>query len=102
MLKFYRLVDHESTDPARSVDGGDYSWGRVVAVKGGTPVGVYHWSSAGFPHCPRCGGFGHTMCDRPARGEDLDFSGGKDVPPGGDDFETYERWFSEGRFATPA
>jgi hypothetical protein len=101
MLKFVKVTDHESTDPARSVDGGHYSWGRVVAVDGATPVAVYHWTSAGFPHCPRCGGFGHTMCDRPPRPEDLDFSVGTSIPPG-DEYDLYLRWFREGRFATPA
>jgi hypothetical protein len=94
MLKFYRFVDACPTDPSER-------WGRVVAVEDGRPVGVYHWCWSDFAYCPRCGTFAHARCDLPARPEDLDISGGTEVPPGHEYDGCLWRW-ETGWFATPA
>lgn len=56
-MKFYRIVDREPIDPRHSSDGGDYQYGRTVAVEDGSPVAVRYWTSADFPYCPLCGRF---------------------------------------------
>lgn len=56
-MQFIRIVDRESTNPAMSNNGGDYDFGRVVAVRDGKPVAVRYWTSAEFPYCPHSGNF---------------------------------------------
>ena len=55
--QFYRIIDRESTNPAMSSNGGDYDFGRTVAVQDGQPVAVRYWTSADFPYCPHSGRF---------------------------------------------
>ena len=56
-MRFFKVVDAVSKDESRDYDGGEYTFGRVVAVEGLTPVGIRYWTSAGFPFCALCGRF---------------------------------------------
>ena len=60
-VQFFSIVDRESTNPAMSTNGGDYDFGRTVAVVDGQPVAVRFWTSADFPFCPHSGRF--DECD---------------------------------------
>jgi hypothetical protein len=77
-IKFYEITDAEPRDPEGrfSTNGGDYWFGRTVAVKDGTPVAVRYWTSAEFQYCPHSGGFyecDHDDCYEPGpmRPEDI-------------------------------
>lgn len=70
-VKFYRIVDREPEDPRMSNDGGDYRFGRTVAVEDGKPVAIRYWTSADFDYCPLCGRFDrHAAEDCPHMGAD--------------------------------
>ena len=56
-MQFYRIIDRESTNPLMSSNGGDYDFGRTVAVQNGQPVAVRFWTSVDFPYCPHSGHF---------------------------------------------
>ena len=56
-LYFIEVVDRESTNTAMSNNGGDYSFSRIIAVRNGEPVAVYHWTSSDLDYCGRCGTF---------------------------------------------
>lgn len=56
-IEFYRIVDRKSENSALSNNGGDYDFGRTVAVQDGAPVAVRYWTSADFDYCPICGVF---------------------------------------------
>ena len=66
-IKFVRIVDRESTNPAMSNNGGDYDFGRTVAIQNGKPVGVRYWTSADFDFCPHSGHFDRCTerCEEP-------------------------------------
>ena len=59
-IQFYEITDQEPRDPEGrfSSNGGDYWFGRTVAVSDGVPVAVRFWTSAEFPYCPHGGHFG--------------------------------------------
>ena len=71
-IKFFRIVDVESTNPAMSHDGGDYYFGRTVAVNQNMVVGLRYWTSAEFSFCPKCGRFERNMEEH-----EENFHGGK-------------------------
>lgn len=56
-VKFYRIVDREPEDPRMSNDGGDYRFGRIVAVEGSRLMAIRHFTSADFQFCHLCGNF---------------------------------------------
>jgi hypothetical protein len=58
-IRFYEVIDRESTNPSLSYDGGDYSFWRVIAVAWNTPIAVSYRTSASFDYCALCGNFGH-------------------------------------------
>ena len=62
-VKFYGVTDQEPRDPEGrfSTNGGDYWFGRTIAVCDGVPVAVRFWTSAEFAYCPHSGHFGE--CD---------------------------------------
>lgn len=57
MFKFYSIVDRASEHPELNANGGDYDFGRTIAVDDGTPTGVRYWTSADFDFCPHRGTF---------------------------------------------
>jgi hypothetical protein len=60
-IRFYEVVDRESTNPAFSHNYGDYTFWRVIAVAGNTPIAVSYRTSADVDYyCAYCGCFGHT------------------------------------------
>ena len=62
-MKFYAVYDRFPEDPERSSNGGDYAYGRTIAVnESGVPCGVRFWTSADFDYCPLCGRF-EVGCD---------------------------------------
>lgn len=64
-ILFVRIVDRESQSTTRN-NGGDYDFGRTVAVRGREAVGVRYWTSADFAYCPNCGCFDtHSACPCP-------------------------------------
>lgn len=65
-VQFYHVVDRMSSNPAMSANGGDYDFGRTVAVRDGKPVGVRFWTSADFEFCPHSGTF--NRCDERCEG----------------------------------
>jgi hypothetical protein len=69
-VNFFRIVDRESTNPIMSNNGGDYDFGRTVAVRDGVPVAVRYWTSADFDYCPHSGTFNRCEerngCGEPA------------------------------------
>ena len=70
--QFYRIIDRKSENSAMSNDGGDYDFGRIVAVQDGNPVAVRFWTSADFDYCPLCGNFDrHSVEDCPAFGAEM-------------------------------
>ena len=67
-VQFYTIADRESTNPAMNSNGGDYDFGRTVAVVDGQPVAVRYWTSADFPYCPHSGRFNECeerFCEGP-------------------------------------
>lgn len=64
-IKYYTVTDIESTNPAMSNNGGDYYFGRTIAVNVSAnppvPLAVTHWTSAEFEYCPLCGKFETNM-----------------------------------------
>lgn len=58
-IRYFNVTDIESTNPAQSNNGGDYYFGRTIAVNvdTGTPLAVSYWTSADFDYCPVCGTF---------------------------------------------
>lgn len=60
-IKYFTVTDREPVDPAMSSNGGDYRFGRTVAVNVSSnppaPLAVTHWTSAEFEFCPLCGQF---------------------------------------------
>lgn len=69
MIEFYVVTDRESENTAMSNNGGDYYFGRTIAVEDGTPVAVRYWTSADFDFCPICGSFdSHDADDCPCLG----------------------------------
>ncbi len=55
--KFYRIVDREPEDSRMSNDGGDYRFGRTVAVEDNKLMAIRYFTSADFAYCPLCGNF---------------------------------------------
>jgi hypothetical protein len=101
-MKFYRIVDRWSEDPRLSSTGGDYDYGRIVAVDDG-PVGVCHWTSADFDYCSHCGTFSHAQCEAKAAKSDLRLQGVEVVEVTEDSdperFGRYLQWWKRGWFA---
>lgn len=65
--QFYSITDRKSTNPTMSHDGGDYDFGRTIAVEDGVPVAVRFWTSAdAFDFCPHSGSF--NRCDERCEG----------------------------------
>lgn len=88
--QFYVIVDRESTNPAMSNDGGDYDFGRTVAVVDGVPVAVREWTSADFDYCPLCGSFDSHSADEC-------HTGGKAAPSQADGWQDGELLTDERR-----
>jgi len=59
-IRFYEVIDRKSTNPSLSHDGGDYTFWRIIAVVGNTPIAVSYRTSSYFPYCSYCGDFSHT------------------------------------------
>ena len=78
-VQFYCVVDRESTNPQMSNNGGDYDFGRTIAVRDGVPVAVRYWTSADFEYCPHSGVFNRCEerngCGDPAPMQPADIEG---------------------------
>jgi len=62
--KYFRLVTRDTTNPAMSHDGGDYSFGVTVVVLGSHQIAGRHWTSCdAFEYCRSCGTFGSCSCE---------------------------------------
>lgn len=61
-IEYFKVTDIESSNPAHSNNGGDYYFGRIVAVNtaASIPLAVRYWTSAEFDYCPLCGQFQDT------------------------------------------
>lgn len=75
-LEFYVITDIIPDRPELSSNGGDYYFGRTVAVKNGLPVAVRFWTSAEFDYCTHSGHFGDCdRCGDDERASEKDFDG---------------------------
>lgn len=54
---FISVTDRYADNPQMSNNGGDYYFGRTIAQRNGNNFGVYHWTSAEFSYCSKCGRF---------------------------------------------
>ena len=57
-VRFMVVIDRESVDSRMNANGGDYDFGRTVAIQDGQPVAVRFWASSDFQYCPHEGRFG--------------------------------------------
>ena len=61
------IIDQYSSNPAKSRNGGDYSFGRDFSRTAEGKWAVYYWTSAEFSFCSICGNFGDCQCSEEQR-----------------------------------